>query len=43
VVAGPEQFAEGTVGLDLAADSGGRVIVLDPVYKTVRIFSRELP
>jgi hypothetical protein len=43
VVAGPEQFAEGAVGLDLAADSGGRVIVLDPVYKAVRIFARELP
>jgi len=43
VVAGPDRFAEGTVGLDLAADSGGRVIVLDPVYKAVRIFTRELP
>jgi hypothetical protein len=43
VVAGPEQFAEGTVGLDLAADSLGRVIVLDPVYKAVRIFARKSP
>jgi hypothetical protein len=38
VVAGPDQFAEGTVGLDLAVDSGGRILVLDPVRKAVRIF-----
>ena len=43
VVAGPDRFAEGTAGLDLAADSRGRVIILDPVYKAVRIFVRELP
>jgi hypothetical protein len=38
VVAGPESFAEGTVGLDLAVDSRGRVLVLDPVAAAVRIF-----
>jgi len=38
VVAVPSQFAEGTKGLDLAVDSGGRILVLDPVRKTVRIF-----
>lgn len=40
VVAGPESFAKGTVGLDLAVDSAGRVLVLDPVAKAVRIFVR---
>lgn len=41
MVAGPEQFAKGTAGLDLAADSLGRVIVLDPSHRAVRIFTRE--
>lgn len=40
VVAGPESFAEGTVGLDLAVDSAGRVLVLDPGSAAVRIFVR---
>jgi sugar lactone lactonase YvrE len=38
IVAGPEQFKEGSVGLDLAVDSQGRVIVLDPNLMAVRIF-----
>ena len=38
VVAGPESFATGTVRLDLAVDSQGRVLVLDPIAKAVRIF-----
>ena len=38
VVAGPESFTAGTVRLDLAADSRGRVLVLDPTEKVVRIF-----
>lgn len=38
VVAGPEEFEEGTVGLDVAVDSRGRILVLDPVKKMVRIF-----
>lgn len=38
LVAGPEKFAEGTVGLDLTVDSSGRIYVLDPVKKAVRIF-----
>ena len=41
LVAGPDKFAEGTVGLDLAVDSRGRVIVLDPKSRTVRIFTEE--
>ena len=43
LVAGPEDFAEGTTGLDLAVDSRGRVVVLDPKSRTVRIFAKELP
>ena len=40
VVAGPKQFNEGTVGLDLAVDTEGRIYVLDPVRKSVRIFEK---
>ncbi len=40
VVAGPRHFAPGTVGLDLAADSMGRVLVLDGGAGLVRIFVR---
>jgi hypothetical protein len=38
VVAGPDQFVEGTVGLDLAVDTAQRILVLDPKQKLVRIF-----
>ncbi len=41
VVAGPEAFAKGTVGLDLTVDSRGRVLVLDPVAKAVRVFVKK--
>jgi hypothetical protein len=41
VVAGPEAFAEGTVGLDLAVDSKGRVLVLDPKVGGVRVFEEK--
>jgi hypothetical protein len=41
VVAGPDQFAEGTVGLDLAKDSSQRIYVLDPQKKAVRIFAKK--
>ncbi len=43
VVAGPDQFAEKTQGLDLAIGKGGTVYVLDPVKKVVRIFKRNEP
>jgi hypothetical protein len=38
VVAGPDRFDEGTVGLDLALDSSQRILVLDPARRVVRIF-----
>ncbi len=41
VVAGVESFKEGTKGIDLAVDSAGRVLVLDPAAKAVRIFTRK--
>ena len=41
VVAAPVSFADRTAGLDVAADSTGRVLVLDPVAKTVRVFVRK--
>jgi sugar lactone lactonase YvrE len=40
VVASPEQFVEGTTGLDLAVDSKDRILVLDPVKVEVRIFTK---
>jgi DNA-binding beta-propeller fold protein YncE len=40
VVAGPEQFIEGTTGLDLATDSNDRILVLDPGKGIVRIFEK---
>ncbi len=39
VVAGPDAFTEGTKGLDLAVDPSGRIVVLDPGKKQIRIFS----
>jgi hypothetical protein len=41
VVAPPDQFIEGTVGLDLAVDSSQRIYVLDPMQKLVRIFDKK--
>ena len=41
VVAEPDQFIEGTVGLDLAVDRSQRICVLDPKQKLVRIFERK--
>jgi len=38
VVAGPKDFPEGTVGLDVAVDSKGRILVLDPSTSTVRVY-----
>jgi hypothetical protein len=41
VVAGPEKFMEGTVGMDLAVDSRNRIYVLDPKRHCVRIFEKK--
>lgn len=41
VIAGPDQFLERTVGLDLATDSSQRIFVLDPSKKAVRIFEKK--
>ena len=38
IVATPDQFTEGTKGLDLAVDKQNRILVLDPVKMLVRIF-----
>jgi hypothetical protein len=41
VVATPDQFLRGTVGLDLAVDSSQRIYVLDPWQRLVRIFDKK--
>jgi len=43
VVAGTESFDQDVPYLDLAVDSKGRVLVLDPAQKKVRIFVRKGP
>ena len=43
VAAGPGQFIEGPEGLDLARDSNGKIYVLDPMKKAVRIFEKKNP
>lgn len=39
VVAAPDDFQEGAVGLDLAVDAAGRILVLDPDRRQVRVFA----
>ncbi len=41
VVAAPEQFEPGTVGLDVALDKDGGILVLDPTAKVVRVFVKK--
>jgi len=43
VVAGPNDFAEITDGMDVAVDKAGRILVLDPKARVVRIFEGEPP
>jgi hypothetical protein len=38
IVATPDQFEEGTKGLDLAVDKQNRILVLDPTKMLIRIF-----
>jgi len=40
VVATPHAFAQNMLGLDVATDSAGRVYVLEPGSRQVRIFER---
>jgi hypothetical protein len=40
LVAGEESFRPETAGLGLATDAQGRVYVLDPSRRTVRVFVR---
>lgn len=41
VVAGPADFDEDTIGLDVAVDSRGRVLVVDPKRDLIRVFVRK--
>ncbi len=41
VAAGPADFDEDTIGLDVAVDARGRVLVVDPKRNTIRIFVRK--
>ncbi len=41
VVAGTEAFTEGVTGLDLAAGRDGKIYVLDPAAKAVRVFVKK--
>lgn len=41
VVAAPNQFDDGVVGLDVAVDGNGRIYVLDPRQGAVRIFEEK--
>lgn len=41
IVAGPEAFKEDVQGLDLAAGPDGRIYVLDPSAKAVRVFAKK--
>jgi hypothetical protein len=43
VVAGPRAFDPDAVGLDLAVDAQGRVVLLDPSIPALRIFARRSP
>ncbi len=40
VVAGPDRFRAGTEGLDLVVDDSGRIYVLDPAQKAIRVFTQ---
>lgn len=43
VVAGPGEFRDGAVGLDVAVDAEGRILVLDPAGAEVRVYITERP
>ncbi|MBL6949216.1 MAG: hypothetical protein ISR57_01085, partial [Bacteroidales bacterium] len=41
LVAAPDQFDQGTRGIDLAVDSEERILVLDPWRNQIRIFIKK--
>jgi len=41
VIAGPETFAKGSEGLDIAVDSKQRIWVLEPKTQTIHVFYKE--
>jgi sugar lactone lactonase YvrE len=41
IVATPEQFEEGTVGLDIAIDSQDRIYIADPERGAIRVFEHK--
>jgi hypothetical protein len=43
VVAGPKDFPEDAVGLDVAVDSKGRILVLDPSTSMIRVYEEKRP
>jgi hypothetical protein len=40
VVATPDQFGGNRAGIDLAADAQGRVLLLEPGTRGIRVFAR---
>lgn len=40
LVAGPDKFQEGTVGLDISIDQHDRIYILDPKNGLIRVFER---
>ena len=41
VIAAPSDFAEDVTGLDVDVDARGRVLVVDPAAKSIRVFARK--
>jgi hypothetical protein len=43
VIASPEYFNEGTLGIDVAVNSSGNVFVLDPRKNLIHVFQKTMP
>jgi len=43
VAAGSDRFKDGTEGLDLTVDTEGRILVLDPGTRSIRVLVEDLP
>ena len=39
VVAGPDSFGDNRAGLDIATDSAGRILILEPGTASIRVFA----